>query len=97
MKHKLYIAHLPFMFLNSQDLLNFLETIFTNCIEKNKLYAAIIEWNTTLLFNSCFTESIPEEEQIKIVNALEILEENYGSIYDLEKVLFTSVNKIKFN
>jgi len=97
MRHKLYIANLPFMFLNSQDLLNFLDTIFTNCIAKDKLYGSIIEWNTTLLFQSCFTESIPEGEQIKIVNALEILEENYSSIYDLEKVLFTSVNKIKFN
>jgi len=97
MKFKLFIAALPFMFLSGKDFLNFLDVIFTSSIAKDKLYESIIGWNTTLLFQSCFSENISESEQIKIVNALELLEEHYGNIYDPEKVLFSSVNKSKFN
>lgn len=97
MKYKLFIAALPFMFVSGKDLLNFLDVVFTNSIAKDKLYESIISWNTTLLFQSCFTGKISENEQVKIVNALELLEEHYGSIYDPEKILFSSINKIKFN
>jgi hypothetical protein len=97
MNYKLFITSLPFIFLSGKDLVEFLEILFTNCIEKNKLYESIIDWNTTLLFQSCFNGSIPERDQIKIVNALELVEEHYGNIHDPEKILFSSMNKIKFN
>lgn len=97
MNYKLFIASLPFIFLNSSELVEFLEVLFTHSAAKDKLYESIIDWNTTLLFQSCFADNLSENDQIKIVNALEILEEHYGSIYDQEKILFSSVNKIKFN
>ena len=97
MNFKLYIANLPFMFLNGQDLLDFLGRLFLNSIAKDKLYENLIEWNTTLLYRSCFSDGMAEEQQIKIFNTLELLEESYGRIYDPEKVFFSSCNKIKYN
>ncbi len=97
MKHKLYYSKLPFSFHSDEELLSFLEWIFSISIDKRELYEALIDCNTQVIYASCFDESIPEEQQIQIVNALEFLEEIYGSFYDPEKVLFNSHNKIKYN
>jgi hypothetical protein len=97
MKHKLYYSKLPFTFLSDEELLSFLEWIFSNSLDKKRLYEAIVDCNTQIIYASCFDESIPEEQQIQVFNALELLEESYGSFYDPEKVLFNSHNKIKYN
>ena len=97
MKFKIYVASLPFMFLSDKDLMIFLERLFSSCIERIKLYECLVEWNTSIIYQSCFDSSIQEEEQLKIVNSLEILEKSYSRFYDPEKQLFSSHNRIKYN
>jgi len=97
MKYKIFVYDLPFMFLTNKDLLAFLEGLFSNCIERRKLYDNLMHWNSTILYQSCFNENISEKEQMPLFTALEILEESYGKFYDPERVLFNSHHKIKYN
>ena len=97
MRYRLFLDKITFMFLDKKSLLNFAGVLFSNCIDRSKLYEDMIQWNTTAIYKSCFTESMTEEEQIQVLNALEVLEENYSQVYDPDRVLFNSEHKIRIN
>ena len=93
-QYRLYLSDIPFSFREDNDVIAFADTLFSHCANGNRLYDRIITSNAGIVYESCITESLSEEDQMQIMKSLSILHSIYGIYYDPDERIFSIKNRL---
>jgi len=90
MTYTLYIAGLEYRFETASHVAEFVETLFTFCVNRRELYEFIVA-DTLEYVLEYSSEMSSRELAVPMLKALSILAQKYGPIYDPDQEIFKIV------